>query len=81
MGPQGEGSERCARIERADSVVGFLIADDEGNTLVTSDIRIPEELKPADGRFGAGPSKVRPEAVAALATEGAKLLGTSRRSD
>ncbi|WP_433009414.1 phosphoserine transaminase [Kribbella sp. CA-294648] len=48
-------------------------------TLVTSDIIIPAELKPADGRFGAGPSKVRPEAVAALATEGAKLLGTSHR--
>jgi phosphoserine aminotransferase len=46
---------------------------------VTSEIKIPEELKPADGRFGAGPSKVRPEAVAALATEGAKLLGTSHR--
>jgi phosphoserine aminotransferase len=46
---------------------------------VTSDIVLPAELKPADGRFGAGPSKVRPEAVAALATEGAKLLGTSHR--
>jgi phosphoserine aminotransferase len=53
--------------------------DDEGDTLVTSDIQIPAELKPADGRFGAGPSKIRPEAVAALATEGAKLLGTSHR--
>ncbi|MEU8224630.1 phosphoserine transaminase [Kribbella sp. NPDC048915] len=48
-------------------------------TLVTSEIQIPAELKPADGRFGSGPSKVRPEAVAALATEGAKLLGTSHR--
>ncbi|MET9271345.1 phosphoserine transaminase [Kribbella sp. NPDC003557] len=47
--------------------------------MVTSEIQIPAELKPADGRFGAGPSKVRPEAVAALATEGAKLLGTSHR--
>ena len=46
---------------------------------MTSDIQIPAELKPADGRFGAGPSKIRPEAVAALATEGAKLLGTSHR--
>jgi phosphoserine aminotransferase len=42
-------------------------------------VTIPAELKPADGRFGAGPSKVRPEAVAALASEGAKLLGTSHR--
>jgi phosphoserine aminotransferase len=42
-------------------------------------IQIPADLKPADGRFGSGPSKVRPDAVAALATEGAKLLGTSHR--
>jgi phosphoserine aminotransferase len=42
-------------------------------------IEIPAALKPADGRFGAGPSKVRPEAVQALATEGAKILGTSHR--
>jgi phosphoserine aminotransferase len=63
----------------ADSVVGLGIARRRRETLVTSDIQIPAELKPADGRFGAGPSKVRPEAVAALATEGAKLLGTSHR--
>jgi phosphoserine aminotransferase len=42
-------------------------------------IQIPDELKPADGRFGSGPSKVRPEAVAALAADGAKILGTSHR--
>jgi len=42
-------------------------------------VTIPAELKPADGRFGAGPSKVRPEALAALASEGARLLGTSHR--
>ena len=40
--------------------------------------RIPDDLKPADGRFGCGPSKVRPEALAALAGAGA-LLGTSHR--
>jgi phosphoserine aminotransferase len=40
---------------------------------------IPEELKPADGRFGCGPSRVRPEALARLATEGAALMGTSHR--
>ncbi len=43
------------------------------------DIKIPNELLPADGRFGCGPSKVRPEAVGRLATEGAALLGTSHR--
>jgi len=41
-------------------------------------ITIPADLKPADGRFGCGPSKVRPEAVAALAAE-PLYLGTSHR--
>jgi phosphoserine aminotransferase len=41
-------------------------------------IQIPANLKPADGRFGCGPSKVRPEALAALA-ERADLMGTSHR--
>jgi phosphoserine aminotransferase len=40
---------------------------------------IPRELLPGDGRFGCGPSKVRPEAVARLALEGAALMGTSHR--
>jgi phosphoserine aminotransferase len=44
-----------------------------------SDIVIPEELKPADGRFGCGPSKIRPEQVSALAGAGSALLGTSHR--
>jgi phosphoserine aminotransferase len=42
-------------------------------------IDIPRDLLPADGRFGCGPSKVRPEQVAALAGPGAALLGTSHR--
>ncbi len=40
---------------------------------------IPEALKPSDGRFGSGPSKVRPAQLAALAGEHAALLGTSHR--
>lgn len=40
---------------------------------------IPQELLPADGRFGCGPSKVRPDALARLASEGAALMGTSHR--
>jgi phosphoserine aminotransferase len=40
--------------------------------------QIPAELKPADGRFGCGPSKVRPEALANLAEQTA-LMGTSHR--
>ncbi len=39
---------------------------------------IPADLKPADGRFGCGPSKVRPEALARLA-DSAALMGTSHR--
>jgi phosphoserine aminotransferase len=42
-------------------------------------IDIPEDLKPADGRFGCGPSKVRPEQLDALADGGARYLGTSHR--
>jgi phosphoserine aminotransferase len=42
-------------------------------------ITIPSDLLPTDGRFGCGPSKVRPEALRALATEGAALMGTSHR--
>jgi phosphoserine aminotransferase len=44
-----------------------------------SDIKIPENLQPSDGRFGCGPSKIRPEALAALAASGASILGTSHR--
>jgi phosphoserine aminotransferase len=43
------------------------------------DITIPPNLLPADGRFGSGPSKVRPEAVEALAAEAGRYLGTSHR--
>jgi phosphoserine aminotransferase len=42
-------------------------------------ITIPADLLPKDGRFGCGPSKVRPEALAALAGPGAALMGTSHR--
>jgi len=40
---------------------------------------LPPEMIPSDGRFGCGPSKVRPEALAALAGSGASVLGTSHR--
>jgi phosphoserine aminotransferase len=49
-------------------------------TAVTSaELKIPADLKPADGRFGCGPSKVRPEQLAALAGPGAAFMGTSHR--
>jgi len=49
------------------------------STASPTDIRIPRELLPADGRFGCGPSKVRPEAVRALADAAGDYLGTSHR--
>jgi len=44
-----------------------------------SDLVIPEQLKPKDGRFGSGPAKIRPAQLAALAGPGAAYLGTSHR--
>jgi len=44
---------------------------------MSADIKIPENIKPRDGRFGCGPSKIRPEALAALAASGSSILGTS----
>ncbi|NLU82443.1 phosphoserine transaminase [Rhodococcus sp. HNM0569] len=40
---------------------------------------IPADLKPADGRFGCGPSKVRPEQLQSLVEVGASVFGTSHR--
>ena len=45
-----------------------------------ADLTIPADLKPRDGRFGCGPSKVRPEQLATLAASGA-LMGTSHRQE
>ena len=46
---------------------------------MSADIKIPDNLKPRDGRFGCGPSKIRPEALAALGASGTSILGTSHR--
>jgi len=43
------------------------------------DITLPADLRPSDGRFGSGPSKVRADAVAALAAAAPTYLGTSHR--
>jgi len=43
------------------------------------EIVIPADLLPIDGRFGAGPSKVRPEQLQALVTKSKNILGTSHR--
>jgi phosphoserine aminotransferase len=45
----------------------------------TATLSIPAELLPQDGRFGCGPSKVRPDQVDVLASLGRTVLGTSHR--
>jgi phosphoserine aminotransferase len=47
--------------------------------MAQTQLQIPAQLKPSDGRFGAGPSRVRPEQLAALAASGASVIGTSHR--
>ena len=44
-----------------------------------SEIKIPDNLKPADGRFGCGPSKILPTSLSNLANNYANVLGTSHR--
>lgn len=46
-----------------------------------TEIVIPADCLPSDGRFGSGPSKVRPEAVTALADAAIGLMGTSHRRE
>jgi phosphoserine aminotransferase len=48
-------------------------------TQTSTTVQIPDELKPADGRFGSGPSRVRPEQLEHLAGTGRSLMGTSHR--
>lgn len=47
--------------------------------MTTPDITIPADLLPADGRFGSGPTKVRPEALEALTARATDFMGTSHR--
>ena len=46
---------------------------------MSAELIIPSNIKPVDGRFGCGPSKIRPQAMAALLASGASILGTSHR--
>jgi phosphoserine aminotransferase len=46
---------------------------------VVTDVQIPADLLPADGRFGAGPSKIQTSHLDALAATGSSLMGTSHR--
>ncbi len=47
--------------------------------MTDASLTLPPDLLPLDGRFGSGPSKIRPEALTALAGTGQHLLGTSHR--
>jgi phosphoserine aminotransferase len=49
------------------------------NDAVTEALQIPTDLLPADGRFGAGPSKIQTSHLDALAATGSTLMGTSHR--
>src|SRR5277367_4673834 len=78
-----EGATAAARCDIRRSWVGASEAV-VTNAMIpyvpdTPDIIIPDELKPSDGRFGSGPSKVRPAQVAALAQAAPTYLGTSHR--
>lgn len=64
MGSYETGSERLSGVSAATDI---------------SQISIPGDLLPKDGRFGSGPSKVRPEQVEYLAEIGTSVLGTSHR--
>ena len=46
---------------------------------MSAEIIIPSQIKPADGRFGCGPSKIRPASLDALTSGGNLILGTSHR--
>ncbi len=66
----------------AGSVADSPQPTDSGSSTVTdapAKIVIPADLLPTDGRFGAGPSKIRPEAIEALVATGTSYLGTSHR--
>ncbi len=62
-------------IVRLGSITNLVIMADQ----LTPSLDIPDAIKPGDGRFGSGPSKVRPEQLKALSTSAAALFGTSHR--
>jgi len=64
---------RCVAVEDR-AMTGMMPYVSDAN-----DLTIPSHLVPSDGRFGSGPSKVRPEQVAALAADAPTYLGTSHR--
>ena len=87
--PHPNGGSRCRRQQavRAAGGIGGGILIVKGHaggvsaetSIDPSTIVIPEDLLPADGRFGCGPSKVRPEQIDALVAAQGTVLGTSHR--
>lgn len=73
--PQSQGSWSTTWIE----VAGLYPRQVPENAPAAAPVSIPAELLPRDGRFGSGPSKIRPEQVEALVASGSTLLGTSHR--
>src|SRR6185436_19417388 len=74
----------CARINGPDTIViaGRVVrqtTEVHRRLPMTDAISIPDDLKPADGRFGAGPSKIQTSHLDALAATGSTLMGTSHR--
>jgi phosphoserine aminotransferase len=51
----------------------------DGTTVDPTTLQLPTDIRPSDGRFGCGPSKVRTEQLTKLADSGASLMGTSHR--
>jgi phosphoserine aminotransferase len=64
----GQSGRRAAGPARLTTLIGMA-----------DQLEIPADIKPHDGRFGSGPSKVRPEQLQALTTTAAALFGTSHR--
>src|SRR5689334_5513576 len=73
------GLGRCCQNRRADSVVRDHPTRPSRKVVMTDALQIPRDLLPADGRFGAGPSKIQTSHLDALAATGATLMGTSHR--
>ena len=71
-GPARDPAELCRRRGGRHDVMISYVPD-------VPDITIPPELLPSDGRFGSGPSKVRPASVDALAAVATTYMGTSHR--
>jgi phosphoserine aminotransferase len=64
----GQSGRRAAGLASLTTLIGMA-----------DQLEIPADIKPRDGRFGSGPSKVRPEQLQALTTTAAALFGTSHR--